>query len=494
MGDDTDMPETPTFGRYRADRRLGSGAFATVWLAHDDMLESPVAVKVLADNWSDRIDIRNRFLDEARILRRADSDHVVRVHDIGELADGRPYFVMTYADGGTLADRIDGSLSQEAVLEHARSVAAGLAVLHRLGVVHRDVKPSNVLFHSGGEHERVLIADLGLARAVAHASGFTLAAGTPGYMAPEQSAMTSGVDARADVYALGALITRMSTGKEPRPVWDAATAELALQDAVGIPGQLGVIARKALAPEPEQRYESAVEMAAALQGAAAIRSAPAGLGGRPLAADPPTLIPQDETVYEARPGRVVRTRSRRLRLLGALAGMILVGAGAGAYAYAQDRSGSVTVKGADDQIEVTVPSKWAGQYRDGGWNLTSFGVKQTSPGLGVAQNYGNWQDPRKQAAGVFVGYTKRLAGIPNEKLLARVRHPGCRAEASRFIRAGDYSGTAQRWAHCGSTGVMFDEVIAHPANDGDATIYLQVKGPEGTRRTSALLASVRVGS
>ena len=89
------MTTPDRFGRYRVVRRIGSGGFATVWLARDDVLDAPVAVKVLADNWAHRLDVRTRFEEEARILRRADSDRVVRVHDIGELPDGRPYCVMT---------------------------------------------------------------------------------------------------------------------------------------------------------------------------------------------------------------------------------------------------------------------------------------------------------------------------------------------------------------------------------------------------------------
>ena len=98
------MPDTPHYlGRYRAERVVGAGAFATVWLAHDETLGAPVAIKVLAENWAHDPEIRERFLEEARILWRADSDHIVRIHNVDELPDGRPYFVMDYADRGTLA-------------------------------------------------------------------------------------------------------------------------------------------------------------------------------------------------------------------------------------------------------------------------------------------------------------------------------------------------------------------------------------------------------
>ena len=93
-------------GRYRLERVLGRGAFATVWLGHDETLDADVAVKVLADNWAADEDVRRRFTEEARILWRADSPHIVRVHVVDELDDGRPYFVMDYADRGTLEQRM----------------------------------------------------------------------------------------------------------------------------------------------------------------------------------------------------------------------------------------------------------------------------------------------------------------------------------------------------------------------------------------------------
>jgi serine/threonine protein kinase len=207
-------------GRYRIDRVLGSGAFASVWLAHDDVLEAPVAIKVLAGSLLDDLDVRNRFLEEARILRRADSERLVRVHDIGELADGRPYFVMSYADRGTLAERMrERPLPVSEAIAVAEEIAYGVEVINRLGIIHRDLKPSNVLFQTASDGtERLLIADLGLAKALAHASGaFTLPVGTPGYMSPEQAKFGGGLDVRADVYGLGALTFHLLTGRPPGP-------------------------------------------------------------------------------------------------------------------------------------------------------------------------------------------------------------------------------------------------------------------------------------
>ena len=148
-------------GRYAVRRRIGSGGFATVWLAYDDQLDSPVAVKVLADNWSEDAHVRRRFVEEGRYLRKVESPHVVSVYDAGELDDGRPYLVMSYADQGTLADRLEvdartavpqdrpaTGLTTGQAMEVVRQVGAGLQALHDCGILHRDVKPANVLFRS----------------------------------------------------------------------------------------------------------------------------------------------------------------------------------------------------------------------------------------------------------------------------------------------------------------------------------------------------------
>ncbi|MFY0405925.1 serine/threonine-protein kinase [Solicola sp. PLA-1-18] len=219
-------------GRLTRVRRLGAGGFATVWLYRDPELDSDVAVKALADNWADRGDVRERFLTEARLLRRADSDHVVRVHDVGE-SDGTPYFVMTYADGGTVADLVGEPCDPVEVADLVRQAGAGLERLHALGVVHRDVKPQNLLLTSGPDgSRRLMVADLGVAKALLHGSGITQVVGTPAYMAPEQADPVGGVDVRADVHALGAVAHTLLTGRTIRderdgaPVTDAVRAVL----------------------------------------------------------------------------------------------------------------------------------------------------------------------------------------------------------------------------------------------------------------------------
>ena len=249
--------------------RLGVGGFASVWLYHDDELESDVAVKALADNWAQRLDIRDRFLQEARILRRADSDHVVRVYDVGEV-DGTPYFVMTYADQGTVADLLqrEHRLSLARTLDLVTQAGAGLVVLHHHGSIHRDIKPANLLLRSDGDDVRLMVADLGVAKAILHASGLTHVVGTPAYMAPEQ-AVGLGVDERADVYALAAVTYQMLTGRVAHTgtIADLATLQPPPppSELADLPIEIDDLVLRGLAPHPEDRWPTIRSFVNALQ-------------------------------------------------------------------------------------------------------------------------------------------------------------------------------------------------------------------------------------
>jgi serine/threonine protein kinase len=256
--------------------RLGVGGFASVWLYHDDDLQSDVAVKALADNWAQRLDIRDRFLEEARILRRADSDYVVRVYDLGEV-EGTPYFVMSYADQGTVANLIErkGRLPLDRTLSVVAQAGAGLAVLHGQGTIHRDVKPANLLLRTDGAGTRVMVADLGVAKAMMHASGLTHVVGTPAYMAPEQ-ATGGGVDARADVYALAAVTYHLLTG---RVAHSGTIADLAQLEPPTLPSELAElpdglddVVLRGLAPERDDRWPDVSSFVRAFQSMAPERA------------------------------------------------------------------------------------------------------------------------------------------------------------------------------------------------------------------------------
>lgn len=261
----------PRLGRLRLVERVGAGGFATVWRYHDEELDSDVAVKALAENWAQRLDVRERFATEARLLRRADADHVVRVHDQGETEAGIPYFVMTYADRGTVADLLDaGPVPLELALEVVRQAACGLTVLHEHGIVHRDIKPQNLLLRSRPDGSlEVLVADLGVAKALTHASGLTQVVGTPAYIAPEQ-ALGRGLDVRADVHALGAVAYVLVTGRLPRLDGFAGLVDgeevPAPSSVADVPARLDRPLLRALAREPEDRWPDVASFVAALDG------------------------------------------------------------------------------------------------------------------------------------------------------------------------------------------------------------------------------------
>ncbi|MFS8096361.1 serine/threonine protein kinase [Lentzea alba] len=256
------MRRPSKIGRYPVHALLGTGAFAVVWLAEDERLHDRVAIKVLAENWAERLDVRQRFEQEARVLRRTRSHRVVEVFDIDELPDGRPYFVMTYADGGSLADRLqDGPLPVEQALRYGVELALGVEDLHTAGVLHRDVKPSNVLFRSGSGEPSLLVADLGLSRELSQGSRFTLPVGTAGYMAPEQDDPERVLDERADVYGAGATIYHALTGRTPSQP-PAPPSSLR----PGLPEGTDTVLLRALTANPDDRWPSAAAFAEALDG------------------------------------------------------------------------------------------------------------------------------------------------------------------------------------------------------------------------------------
>ena len=296
-----------SIGRYRIERVLGSGAFATVWLGHDDELDVDVAIKVLAENWVHDDDVRQRFLEEARILWRAQSPNIVRIHHIDVLEDGRPYLVMALADQGSLEDRMHEravSRRQFSIAEAVSTslgIATGLEAAHALDIVHRDLKPSAVLFQSipGADEPQLVLADFGIAKSIAQ-SKTTVATGTPHYMAPEQA--EGRVDQRTDVYSAAVILYEMLAGRVPY-AFDSLAEVISAQTAappvaVGLlrpdaPPALSDVVGKALSRNPDDRFASASEWKRALQAAAS--GVPVPPPAEPAAAPPPTA-PIDSTM------------------------------------------------------------------------------------------------------------------------------------------------------------------------------------------------------
>jgi tetratricopeptide (TPR) repeat protein len=267
------LPER--IGKYQVIDRLGGGAFGVVYRCHDSVLDRAVAVKVVSTAGLANPELLERFDREARAAARLSHPHIVPVFDSGIELD-RPYLVMEYVEGQSL-DRLIGSprLSLEAVLRVVFHLAQALEAAHQQGVVHRDVKPANVLIDREG---RPKLTDFGLARLATDSAGLSRSGdllGTPRYMSPEQILLGPGeVDHRADIYSLGAIMYEMlagvpaADGPNPmavlRKITDDEPAQLC-QVKEQIPPQVAAICQKMMAKDRELRYQTAAAVAEDVQ-------------------------------------------------------------------------------------------------------------------------------------------------------------------------------------------------------------------------------------
>jgi serine/threonine protein kinase len=202
-------------GRYEVEKLLGRGGMGIVFKAHDAELNRPVAIKVLAPHLACNGSARQRFGREARAAASVVHEHVVGIHDV-EAAANPPYLVMQYVPGESLQSYVErhGPLESSDLIRIAHQIAAGLAAAHEQGLIHRDIKPGNIMLENG--LGRVVITDFGLARAADDASltHSGIVAGTPHFMSPEQ-ARGEPADARCDLFSLGAVMYFMATGHPP---------------------------------------------------------------------------------------------------------------------------------------------------------------------------------------------------------------------------------------------------------------------------------------
>ena len=280
--------------RYRIERELGAGGMATVYLAHDVRHDRRVALKVLRPELSAILG-GERFLAEIKTTANLQHPHILSLFDSGE-ADGLVFYVMPYVEGESLRDRLtrEKQLPVEEAVRIATEVAGALDYAHGHGIVHRDIKPENILLHGG----HALVADFGIALAASRSDGGTrmtetgMSLGTPHYMSPEQAMGEREITGRSDVYALGCVLYEMLMGEPPftGPTAQAIIAKVMTEEPhaltlhrKSIPPHVEGAVFQALEKLPADRFATAAEFAAALEGRLATRAArraqPAAPGG-----------------------------------------------------------------------------------------------------------------------------------------------------------------------------------------------------------------------
>jgi serine/threonine protein kinase len=244
--------------RYEIGTLIGEGGMGSVYLAHDRELDRDVALKVLRDP-APTMEERERLLREARILASLEHPGIVPIHDVGTLSDGRLFYVMKRVRGERFDDFVRAPHSRTELLRAFLQLCDAVAFAHAAGVIHRDLKPQNVMLGAFGE---ALVLDWGVAKASRARSpviesAASTAAGTPGYMAPEQ--MNGVSDERADVYGLGGLLFFLLTGQHPSA---GTTTDRQWPSGCNVPSPLRAICERARAEVQTARYQSVASMAA----------------------------------------------------------------------------------------------------------------------------------------------------------------------------------------------------------------------------------------
>jgi serine/threonine protein kinase len=308
----TELSDGDEFAGYRIESRLGRGGMGILYLAIEPGLERRVALKLIAPEAAAEAVFVKRFSEESRIAASIEHPNVVPIYAAGE-EGGVPYIAMRYVAGSDLSRRIarEGRLEPAQATALIAQIGNGLDAIHAAGLVHRDVKPANVLLSGGDGAEHAYITDFGVARNVATQSGLTQTGrfvGTLDYVAPEQ--ISGGeIDARVDVYALGCLLFKLLTGEVPFPRdGEAARLYAHLNDpppapslyAPEVPMALDDVVVRAMSKSPEDRYPSAGDLG---------RAATAALSGAPVAVPERTVATGAAATVEAE--TVVPARSTR---------------------------------------------------------------------------------------------------------------------------------------------------------------------------------------
>lgn len=465
--------------RYLVERELGEGGAATVYLARDVRHDRHVAIKVFRPELAETLGAE-RFSREIRTAANLNNPHILTVLDSGT-ADGLLYYVMPFADGESLRARItrEGGLPIADVIRILREVADALSTAHAAGVVHRDIKPDNVLL--SGRH--AMVADFGVAKAISESTGrnaittIGVALGTPAYMAPEQAAADPHVDHRADIYALGVMAYEMLTGeppfvrRTPQEVLAAHVTEPAPAASVrrqSVPPALDVLVAKCLVKQPADRFQSAEDVMAELE-----RIATPTAGVSPAAGLAPTGATAGVSPQQSAIGGAPMTRGR-MRAVGWIAAGVVVLAGAW-FTIARTRGGGAI----DPNVVAVFPFEVSGPadlayLREGMVNV-------------LETNLSGEGGPRAVASQTMIAQWKRKGGdkqgFTDEEARALARELG----AGQIIRGGVVAAGSELVVSAALTSTA-----------GGAPVQGQVKGPADSiallaTRLAAQLLSLHAG-
>ena len=459
--------------RYTVERELGEGGAATVYLARDIKHDRNVAIKVLRPDLAQTLGAE-RFTREIRTAANLNHPHILTVLDSGS-ADGMLYYVMPFAEGESLRARItrEGGLPIADVIRIMREVSDALSAAHAAGVVHRDIKPDNVLL--SGRH--ALVADFGVATANSESTGrnkittLGVALGTPAYMAPEQAAADPHVDHRADIYALGILGYEMLTGEPPfvrrtpqevlaAHVTEAAPAASTRRQSV--PPALDALIGKCLLKQPGDRYQSADDILAELERISTPTAGTSPAAGLHPAAGTPTVKGARAGVPSMRVGAVI-----------AIAALVLV---SGWFVVKTMRGGAA----ADAKVVAVFPFEFSGSpdlayLREGIVNV-------------LESNLTGEVGPRAVASQTMIAQWKRKGGDKQ----------GLTEDEARALARELGAGQVLRGSIVGAGSDLVISATLAAVTGGGQPVQAQVKGPADSIATLATrlavqLLSLRVG-
>jgi len=350
------MIGTVLSGRYKLEAKLGSGGMSTVYLARDSTLDRAVAVKVMHREMSEQADQLERFRQEARAVAKLSHPNVVAVIDAGE-DGGHPYIVFEYVEGETLKQRIArlGPLDTQEALAYAIEIARGLTVAHARNMVHRDIKPQNVLIDAEG---RAKLTDFGISRQLEQdgmtATGRVL--GTTDYVAPEQ-AMGRAVDPRSDIYSLGVVLYEMLTGQVPFQADSQVGVAMkhvneelpdVQQRRPEVSAAAALVVERATTKDPEQRYQEVGEMIDDLSTALEVEAARAGTTTGEATSVLEAVPPPERKLSGGSRGSWAAIALLALVAAGAIAAVFFISQGGGGGGALEDKGAVIGIGSATD--------------------------------------------------------------------------------------------------------------------------------------------------